>query len=107
MPKRMSIKEIKIAVTTFNLWSDIGKHHEANNEMTRESKHVHYELLNEHTRVGRLIKSIFLTSHLLSPPLPIFKDSDSNIMTLRLRLTSYFSRPLRLQVPLATIELAR
>ena len=38
--------------------SIIGKYCEANNEMTRAPHHVQYELLNEHTRVGRLIKSI-------------------------------------------------
>ena len=42
----------------FNLWSHICKHLGTNNEMMRAYQHVQYELLNEHTRVGRLIKSI-------------------------------------------------
>ena len=43
---------------SFNLWSHICKHLGTNNEMMRAYQHVQYELLNEHTRVGRLIKSI-------------------------------------------------
>ena len=42
----------------FSLRSHIAKHREAHNEMMRASQHVRYELPNEHTRVGRLIKSI-------------------------------------------------
>ena len=42
----------------FTLRAHIGKHREAHNEMMRASQHVDYELPNEHTRVGRLIKSI-------------------------------------------------
>lgn len=42
----------------FSLRNHIGKHREAHNEMMRASQFVDYELPNEHTRVGRLIKSI-------------------------------------------------
>ena len=42
----------------FNLKSHINKHREANNDMIRASQHVQYALPNEHTRVGRLLKSI-------------------------------------------------
>ena len=42
----------------FSLRSHINKHREAHNEMMRASQHIEYALPNEHTRVGRLIKSI-------------------------------------------------
>ena len=42
----------------FTLRNHINKHREAYNEMMRASQFVEYELPNEHTRVGRLIKSI-------------------------------------------------
>ena len=42
----------------FSLRAHVAKHREAHNEMMRASQHVEYELPNEHTRVGRLIKSI-------------------------------------------------
>ena len=42
----------------FTLRNHINKHREAHNEMMRASQFVEYELPNEHTRVGRLIKSI-------------------------------------------------
>ena len=42
----------------FNLKSHINKHREAHNDMVRASQHVQYALPNEHTRVGRLLKSL-------------------------------------------------
>ena len=42
----------------FNLKSHVNKHREAYNDMVRASQHVQYSLPNEHTRVGRLLKSI-------------------------------------------------
>ena len=42
----------------FSLRAHIAKHREANNEMVRAQQHVQYELPNDHTRVGRLLKSI-------------------------------------------------
>ena len=42
----------------FTLKSHVNKHHEAYNEMVRANQHVQYKLLNEHTQVGRLLKSI-------------------------------------------------
>ena len=42
----------------FTLRNHVAKHREAHNEMMRASQFVDYELPNEHTRVGRLIKSI-------------------------------------------------
>ena len=42
----------------FSLKSHINKHREAHNDMVHASQHVEYALPNEHTRVGRLIKSI-------------------------------------------------
>ena len=42
----------------FSLKSHINKHREAHNDMTRASQHVQYSLPNEHTRVGRLLKSL-------------------------------------------------
>ena len=42
----------------FNLKLHINKHREAYNDMVRASQHVEYSLPNEHTRVGRLLKSI-------------------------------------------------
>ena len=42
----------------FNLKAHINKHREAYNDMVRASQHVQYSLPNEHTRVGRLLKSI-------------------------------------------------
>ena len=42
----------------FPIKSHIAKHCEANNDMVRASQHIAFELPNEHTRVGRLIKSI-------------------------------------------------
>ena len=42
----------------FSLRAHISRHREAHNEMTRAAQHVDYELPNDHTRVGRLIKSI-------------------------------------------------
>ena len=42
----------------FTLRSHISKHREAHNEMMRASQFIDYELPNDHTRVGRLIKSI-------------------------------------------------
>ena len=42
----------------FDLRYHIGKHSEANNETTRASQHVQYEIPNEHMRVGCFIKSI-------------------------------------------------
>ena len=42
----------------FTLKSHINKHREANNNMVRASQHVQHALPNEHTRVGRLLKSI-------------------------------------------------
>ena len=42
----------------FTLRSHINKHRETHNEMVRAKQHVEYEEPNEHTRVGRLIKSI-------------------------------------------------
>ena len=41
----------------FNLKSHINKHREANNDMVRASQHVQYSLPNEHTRVGRLLRT--------------------------------------------------
>lgn len=42
----------------FSLRNHIAKHREAHNEMLRAAQFVEYEIPNEHTRVGRLIKSI-------------------------------------------------
>ena len=42
----------------FSLRQHISKHREAFNEMVRASQFIPYEVPNEHTRVGRLIKSI-------------------------------------------------
>jgi hypothetical protein len=42
----------------FNLRSHINKTREAHNEMTRASQFIDYQVPNEHTSVGRLIKSI-------------------------------------------------
>jgi ribosomal protein L29 len=42
----------------FTLRAHIIKHREAHNEMRRSSDYVQYDVPNEHTRVGRLIKSI-------------------------------------------------
>ena len=42
----------------FTLRAHIAKHREAHNDMMRATQHVEFELPNEHTRVGRLIKSI-------------------------------------------------
>ena len=42
----------------FSLKSHISKHREAHNEMVRASQFIAFEVPNEHTRVGRLIKSI-------------------------------------------------
>ena len=42
----------------FSLKLHINKHREAYNDMVRASQHVEYALPNEHTRVGRLLKSI-------------------------------------------------
>ena len=42
----------------FTLRSHINKQREANNEFQRASQHVEYAVPNEHTMVGRLIKSI-------------------------------------------------
>ena len=42
----------------FNLRSHINKTREARNEMTRASQFIDYQVPNEHTSVGRLIKSI-------------------------------------------------
>ena len=42
----------------FTLKSHVNKHREAHNEMVRASDYIQYDLPNEHTRVGRFIKSI-------------------------------------------------
>ena len=42
----------------FTLRSHIAKHREAHNDIIRATQHIAFELPNEHTRVGRLIKSI-------------------------------------------------
>ena len=42
----------------YSLKLHINKHREAYNDMVRASQHVQYALPNEHTRVGRLLKSI-------------------------------------------------
>ena len=42
----------------FTLKIHVNKHHEAYNEMVQANQHVQYELPNEHTCVGRLLKSI-------------------------------------------------
>ena len=42
----------------FTLKSHISKHREAHNEMVRASDYINYEVPNEHTRVGRLMKSL-------------------------------------------------
>ena len=42
----------------FTLRSHISKHREAHNEMMRASQFIDYELPNDHTRVGHLIKCI-------------------------------------------------
>ena len=42
----------------FTLKSHINKHREANNDMVRAADYTVYDLPNEHTRVGRLMKSI-------------------------------------------------
>ena len=42
----------------FSLKNHISKHREAHNEMVRASQFIAYEVPNEHTRVGRLMKSI-------------------------------------------------
>ena len=42
----------------FTLKANINKQREAHNEMIRTKQHVEYEEPNEHTRVGRLIRSI-------------------------------------------------
>ena len=42
----------------FTLKSHVNMHREAYNEMVCANQHVQYELPNEHTQVGRLLKSI-------------------------------------------------
>ena len=42
----------------FTLRAHVSRHREAHNEMARASQYVSYELPNDHTRVGRLLKSI-------------------------------------------------
>ena len=42
----------------FTVRSHISKHREAHNEMMRASQFAEYELPNDHTRIGRLMKSI-------------------------------------------------
>ena len=42
----------------FTLKNHMNKHHEAYNKMVWANQHVQYELPNEHTQVGRLLKSI-------------------------------------------------
>ena len=42
----------------FTLWYNINKHSEANNDIHRELDFLQYELTNENTKVGSLIKLI-------------------------------------------------
>lgn len=46
----------------FTLKSHINKHREAHNDMVRAADHIAYEVPNEHTRVGRLLKSLTSTN---------------------------------------------